>query len=265
MKLFNYSFEQSQSFVNEDIVNKLNQKGNWKRYIGLLITSVVLYFFLVAIPMFISGHTVDQAPNYRWLQWPAIFLFLIMYLVYLFFSIKYRNSPMKLKFCTYFYMVILLSMFTVCSGIMMMTHRNMASIVAGVTFGLAIFYLVRTVPRKMKEAVCNRTEFSPMSSILTDRISDGLIFLGGTGITAGLVLFDRSTGSNTRGGIDAVLMPLMPAIFVFATYVFSIDLLRGYYLFKYSEEYREQFRYSSKAWYGEKSKEYRQSLNKETI
>ncbi|MEZ7612583.1 hypothetical protein [Streptococcus sp. 20925_1_77] len=55
MKLFNYSFEQSQSFVNEDIVNKLNQKGNWKRYIGLLITSVVLYFFLVAIPMFVSG------------------------------------------------------------------------------------------------------------------------------------------------------------------------------------------------------------------
>jgi len=55
VKLFNYSFEQSQSFVNEDIVNKLNQKGNWKRYIGLLITSVVLYFFLVAIPMFVSG------------------------------------------------------------------------------------------------------------------------------------------------------------------------------------------------------------------
>ena len=55
MKLFNYSFEQSQSFVNEDIVNKLNQKGNWKRYIGLLITSVVLYFFLVAITMFVSG------------------------------------------------------------------------------------------------------------------------------------------------------------------------------------------------------------------
>ena len=63
MKLFNYSFDQSLSFVNEDIVNKLNQKGNWKRYIGLLITSVVLYFFLVAIPMFVSGHTVEQAPN----------------------------------------------------------------------------------------------------------------------------------------------------------------------------------------------------------
>lgn len=264
MKLFNYSFEQSQSFVNGDIVNKLNQKGNWKRYIGLLITSVVLYFCLVAIPLFLSGLTVEQSPNYRWLQWPVIFLFLIMYLAYLIFSIKYRNSPMKLKFCTYFYMVILLSIFTVCSGIMMMTRRNLASIVAGVTFGLAIFYLVRTVPRKMKESVSNRTEFSPLTSILTDSISDGLIFLGGTGITASLVLFDRSTGSNTRGTIDAVLMPLMPSAFVFATYVFSIDLLRGYYLFKYSEEYREQFGYSPKDWYGEKSKEYRQSLNQET-
>ena len=96
-----------------------------------------------------------------------------------------------------------------------------------------------------------------MAALVTEKISDGLVFLGGTGITGALVLFDRSTGSDTRGSIDAVLMPVMPAIFVFATYVFSIDLLRGYYLFKYSEQYREQFGYSAKDWYGEKSKEYR--------
>ena len=107
------------------------------------------------------------------------------------------------------------------------------------------------------EAVQNQTEFSPMVALVTEKISDGLVFLGGTGITGALVLFDRSTGSDTRGSIDAVLMPIMPAIFVFATYVFSIDLLRGYYLFKYSEQYREQFGYSAKDWYGEKSKEYR--------
>ena len=59
-----------------------------------------------------------------------------------------------------------------------------------------------------------------------------------------------------------MLMPIMPAIFVFATYVFSIDLLRGYYLFKYSEQYREQFDYSAKDWYGEKSKEYRRMQGK---
>ena len=99
-----------------------------------------------------------------------------------------------------------------------------------------------------------------MVALVTEKISDGLVFLGGTGITAGLVLFDRSTGSDIRGSIDAVLMPIMPAIFVFATYVFSIDLLRGYYLFKYSEQYREQFGYSAKDWYGEKSKEYRRML-----
>ncbi|MFR4844830.1 MAG: hypothetical protein ACLUAO_03335 [Streptococcus sp.] len=127
----------------------------------------------------------------------------------------------------------------------------------GAMFLLSIYYLIRTVPRKLREAVQNQTEFSPMVALVTEKISDGLVFLGGTGITAGLVLFDRSTGSDIRGSIDAVLMPIMPAIFVFATYVFSIDLLRGYYLFKYSERYREQFGYSAKDWYGEKSKEYR--------
>ena len=60
-----------------------------------------------------------------------------------------------------------------------------------------------------------------MVALVTEKISDGLVFLEvGTGITAGLVLFDRSTGSNLRGSIDAVLLPIMPAIFVFATYVF---------------------------------------------
>ena len=207
--------------------------------------------------MFIKGLTLDQNPTFSWIQWPMIFLYLIMYLVYLLFSIRYRKSPMKLKFCTYFYMVILLTIFTVCAGIMMMTRRNIVSILSGAMFLLSIYYLIRTVPRKLKEAVQSQTEFSPMVALVTEKISDGLVFLGGTGITAGLVLFDRSTGSDIRGSIDAVLMPLMPAIFVFATYVFSIDLLRGYYLFKYSEQYREQFDYSAKDWYGEKSKEYR--------
>jgi len=36
------------------------------------------------------------------------------------------------------------------------------------------------------------------------------------------------------------------------------------YLFKYSEQYREQFGYSVKDWYGEKSKEYKRTQNKLT-
>ena len=63
------------------------------------------------------------------------------------------------------------------------------------------------------------------------------------------MLFDRSTGSDTRGAINAIVTPFVPAILLFAVYVFSIDLLRGYYLFNYSEQYRKQFGYSVKDWY----------------
>lgn len=51
MKFLNYTFEQSQSLVTKETVEKLNQKGSWKRFIGLLITSIVIYFFSIAIPL----------------------------------------------------------------------------------------------------------------------------------------------------------------------------------------------------------------------
>ena len=201
MKFLNYTFEQSQSLVTKKTVEKLNQKGSWKRFIGLFITSIVLYFFSIVTPLFIKGLTFEQNPTFSWIQWPMIVLYLIMYLVYLLFSMRYRKSPMKPKFCTYFYMVVLLAIFTVCAGIMMMTRRNIVSILSGAMFLLSIYYLIRTVPRKLKEAVQNQTEFSPMAALVTEKISDGLVFLGGTGITAGLVLFDRSTGSDNASNI----------------------------------------------------------------
>lgn len=199
MKFLNYTFEQSQSLVTKETVDKFNQKGSWKRFIGLFITSIVIYFFSIAMPMFIKGLTLDQNPRFSWIQWSVILFYVVMYLVYLFFSIKHRRSPMKLKFCTYFYMVVLLAIFTVCAGIMMMTRRNIVSILSGAMFLLSIYYLIRTVPRKLREAVQNQTEFSPMVALVTEKISDGLVFLGGTGITAGLVLFTALPGATSEG------------------------------------------------------------------
>ena len=98
MRFLNYTFEQSQSLVTKETVEKLNQKGSWKRFIGLFITSIVIYFFSIITPMFIKGLTLDQNPTFSWIQWPIILFYVVMYLVYLFFSIKNRRSPMKLKF-----------------------------------------------------------------------------------------------------------------------------------------------------------------------
>lgn len=78
MKFLNYTFEQSQSLVTKETVEKLNQKGSWKRFIGLLITSIVIYFFSIAMPMFIKGLTLDQNPRFSWIQWPMIILYVVM-------------------------------------------------------------------------------------------------------------------------------------------------------------------------------------------
>ncbi len=63
MRFLNYTFEQSQSLVTKETVEKLNQKGSWKRFIGLFITSIVIYFFSIITPMFIKGLTLDSKSN----------------------------------------------------------------------------------------------------------------------------------------------------------------------------------------------------------
>ena len=93
MKFLNYTYEQSQSIVTKETVEKLNQKGSWKRFIGLFITSILLYFSSIATPMFIKGLTVEQDPTFSWIQWPMIILYVVMYLVYLLFSIRHRKKP----------------------------------------------------------------------------------------------------------------------------------------------------------------------------
>ena len=58
MKFLNYTFEQSQSLVTKETVEKLNQKGSWKRFIGLFITSIVIYFFSIITPLSLDSHVL---------------------------------------------------------------------------------------------------------------------------------------------------------------------------------------------------------------
>ena len=58
MKFLNYTFEQSQSLVTKETVEKLNQKGSWKRFIGLLITSIVIYFFSIITPLSLGSNVL---------------------------------------------------------------------------------------------------------------------------------------------------------------------------------------------------------------
>ena len=264
MRLFNYTFEESQSFVNEDIINKVKTKGSYKRFIGFALFSILLYILSLVVPVLLSGDTIYTTQNFSWFNVPLILMFLMFYIIYIIFSIKYRKNPMILKYITFCYMLLLIFIMEICLTLSIASRRNLLGILSGFLFVIVCYYLMRTVPRKIRESVEKKEPFVPLSALFTEKVSDGLIFIGGTGITAFLALFDRSTGSDTRGAINAIVTPFVPAILLFAVYVFSIDLLRGYYLFKYSEQYRKQFGYSVKDWYGEKSKEYKKSQNSMT-
>ena len=58
MRFLNYTFDQSQSLVTKETVEKLNQKGSWKRFIGLFITSIVIYFFSIITPLSLDSNVL---------------------------------------------------------------------------------------------------------------------------------------------------------------------------------------------------------------
>lgn len=124
MKLFNLTFEESQSLVTEEELNKLKEKGSYKRFFGLLIASIGLYFFCVMIPTLLKVVTVAEDPYFTWLNLPLLIIFSAIYVLYMVYSIKYRHSPLRLKYCTQIYMFILTIITAICLELMMVSRRN---------------------------------------------------------------------------------------------------------------------------------------------
>ena len=89
MKLFTYSFEESQSFVNETIISRFNDKGNWKRFIGMPLFSAIVYLLYILLPAVFKGIRLDGDGDadvaYQWLNLPLLFVLLLFYLVYIFY------------------------------------------------------------------------------------------------------------------------------------------------------------------------------------
>lgn len=243
MKLFTYSFEESQSFVNETIISRFNDKGNWKRFIGMPLFSAIVYLLYILLPAVFKGIRLDGDGDvaYQWLNLPLLFVLLLFYLVYIFYSFKFRKKKMILKYLTYCYMYLLLLFMELGFVLIGIFCRKLLGFLsAGLTI-VVVIYLFRKVPKKIKAAVEERKPYASLAALATEKMTDQLLILGGSGVTAGFVLFDRSNNTNVRGSIDAILTPFCPAIMDVALYVFFLEIVGGYYLFLYYEQYKEKY------------------------
>ena len=148
---------------------------------------------------------------------------------------------MILKYLTYCYMYLLLLFMELGFVLIGIFCRKLLGFLsAGLTI-VVVIYLFRTVPKKIKAAVEERKPYASLAALATEKITDQLLIWGGSGVTAGFVLFDRSNHTNARGSIDAILTPFCPAIMAVALYVFFLEIVGGYYLFLYYEQYKEKY------------------------
>ena len=97
MKLFTCSFEESQSFVNETIINRFDDKGNWKRFIGMPLFSAIVYLLYILLPAVFKGIRLDGDGDvaYQWLNLPLLFVLLLFYFIWSTFSIRLNIERKK--------------------------------------------------------------------------------------------------------------------------------------------------------------------------
>ena len=138
---------------NEDIINKVKTKGSYKRFIGFALFSILLYVLSLVVPVLLSGDTIYTTQNFSWFNVPLILMFLMFYIIYIISSIKYRNNPMILKYITFCYMLLLIFIMEICLTLSIASRRNLLGILSGFLFVIVCYYLMRTVPRKIRESV----------------------------------------------------------------------------------------------------------------
>ena len=70
----------------------------------------IVYLLYILLPAVFKGIRLDGDGDvaYQWLNLPLLFVLLSFYLVYIFYSFKYRKKKMILKYLTYCYMYLLL-------------------------------------------------------------------------------------------------------------------------------------------------------------
>lgn len=261
MQLFKFSFEESGYIVDEAFVKRSMEKSINKRFLGLFIIAFLDYFFISFLPVIMGIQTIKE---YHFINYPLLIAVLIVYLVYIIFSIRHHHRNIYKKYFSSCYLVLTLFIlfFSGSIAIIFLIYQK-NPIVAILDLILTVGFIINSQIRMfqgIKSSVQKHEKFNSRAYLLSEKIGRILLVVGGSGITALSAIINIRTNGASNEIIDAIIEPFIPLIFYLVLYFIFIEFYKGYYVVKYFEQYRVKFGYSIEEWYGKKSKMYKESL-----
>ncbi|WP_317914609.1 hypothetical protein [Carnobacterium maltaromaticum] len=276
--IYQATFEESESFVSDTAVKRAIEQSQPK-VVNKRLFGIALAFFIIYLLYLLLEFVENGAPGNMQifaLRVPIIWvvLSLIIYLPYFMIVLKNKNVK-KISLSLYYNVVSIL--YSIILILFIVTFfLALASVVLSPLFvyifyiGLLVIFtfncnqsLNQSIEKKLygnKQSSTNIFDFFQKYQKYFSIIAGLLIVLR---IIFSLIF---GTENNEQSGfittVSMALAPLFAFVMVLIPIYLKDEALMGYYISKYSEEYRLKYGYSNLEWYGKKSIEHKNEKNK---
>lgn len=263
-RIFNANFEESMNLVTENYIkaslNDINQNGIIRKLIGSF--TIVLFIYLT----FIGSSLIDKNGVYYFnikvsiIMQIILLISLVVEILYISKILGLSNARILSFYYYNFYIYFLVFLFLLQTIILMIAG---AGITLGSLFSSIIFtiiYLIILIERwswfkkRNLKSLYENTQQENKLAICMEKFVEfskkygGIVILG--------IMFIRFffpiQNTDFFKSIGVVIFPLLPTIGVYFCVALASDNIKGYYLKKYLEDYRQLSGYSIEEWYGKK-------------
>lgn len=275
--IYQATFEESEFLVTEKTVKRAIEESKpkvvKKRFFGVTLVFIIFYL-MYSLLRFLENGSSDSI-NILSLRIPYFWLFfsiLIIVPYYSFSFVFFNRKKIALSFFYNFCMIIYLYLLSIFSFLFLLSLVNFLinTIWMDIPYTVLLLLFVFSFNRKLNIQIYNQLygENKGNSGNIFDFFSKYRKILSSL---AGILIFGKTLQSlffknnnpsqiNFFQKILGVLSPFIIFIFLLIPIYMKDEVLVGYYLYKYPEQYRLKYGYSVLEWYGPKSKQYKKEM-----
>ena len=268
-RLYGASFEESQNLVDKNFVMKSLKESSNKQdngrlerkiftfLLGPLVIKFFYFFKNYGGPAAFSEKLLWSNNVFNILFYIALTLSIIFILESVFCKIRYNKQKANREYSYTTRIVAALSWFCICGAVAFLSATGSAlnSVFMEYFYVMLIIFLFWFINHQLNQNILNilyhqenKKDVLSKAKKVTNLISKYVLIL------AAIWVLIRAVITGYQDLIGALAMdtaPLLMACFMYVgVYIYKQDIVQGYYLKKYSEQYRQLYGFSKEEWYG---------------
>ena len=268
-RLYGASFEESQNLVDKKFVMKSLKESSNKQdngrlegkiftfLLGPLVFKIIKFVVKDKSELAIPSRLIWSGKIFNILFYIALILSIIFILESVFCKIRYSKQKANREYSYTTRIVAALSLFCVCgaAAFLSLTGSALNSVFMECFYVVLIIFLFWLINHQLNQNILNilyhqenKKDVLSKAEKITNSISKYVLIL------AAIWVLIRAVITGYQDLIGALAMdtaPLLMACFMYVgVYIYKQDIVQGYYLKKYSEQYRQLYGFSKEEWYG---------------